>query len=627
MLTDEQAAIVDKIQRTHVSVSAVAGSGKSTLLYSVCAAYPHRKILLITYSSRLKDEARVKVKEKGLENLTVHSFHSAAISFYNAVGHTDRTLGSIIDNETPLKQPIDYDTFLLDETQDMNDLLYRFTLKLLTDNTPPNPEEFRLAVVGDPQQSIFQYAGASPQYLTEAHVHFGALKGLPKYSATPWEYMSLSITFRVPQKVIHFLEQVCGYPENKMVSHQPDADSPPVRYVLANLYGERAHLAELELLLDVFEPGEIFILCPSVTALSVVRFESMIHQELSHRNIPIFVVTSDTPADPRVTDGKLVICSVHSSKGMERRAVMIFNFHGTKHHPNPETITPEWYVAPTRSLEALVILHHHTASFLNFVDEARLREQSDAWELVEYSPHKESNRTSPRPENSRAVSKFLKHLNHSTMNECMRLITVETLREPDPQPITLEQFAPGIYGPESVSAVNGVAIPSYIEYMLTGNSHVFQTVFPGQEVTPEQFGAQLTLCAAVKKVSADSEFEFLARQLREFKWISRRTFEACFTNLKALDLSDDVQFELSVKNRQMHGYMDLVDHGHHKVYELKCTSQLSDEHALQVALYAYLHDKPEYSYYLFNVLSRELVRVTASRKDLEALAGLLVARH
>mgnify|MGYP005697216873 CR=1 FL=1 len=217
MLTDEQAAIVNQVERTHVSVSAVAGSGKSTLLYGICAAYPSRKILLLTYSSRLKDEARVKVNEKGLENLTVHSFHSSNIAHYGSAGYNDRALVSTLDNEIPLKCQIDYDTFLLDETQDMNDILYRFTLKLLTDNTPNNPDEFRLVVVGDPQQSIFAYSGANSKYLTEAHVHFGEM--LPKYSATSWEYMSLSITFRVPQKVIHFLEQVCGYPENKMVSH------------------------------------------------------------------------------------------------------------------------------------------------------------------------------------------------------------------------------------------------------------------------------------------------------------------------------------------------------------------------------------------------------------------------
>ena len=627
MLTDEQASIVNSIQHTHVSVSATAGSGKSTLLYGICEMYPRRKILLITYSSRLKDEARVKAKEKNIHNLTVHSFHSLAQSVYGVAGYTDRALVSVIDNDIPLKHPpIDYDTVLLDETQDMSEILYRFTLKLLTNLTPNDPDEFRLAVVGDPMQSIFAYSGADSKYLTEAHVHFGEM--LPKYSATPWEYKTLSISFRVPQKVISFLENVCGYPEGKMVSHQPYADTPPVRYVLANLYGERAHLAELELLLDIYEPGQIYILCPSVTALSVVRYESLIHQELPHRNIPIYVVTSDTPADPRVTAGKLVIMSGHASKGLERAAILLFNFHSTKNNQNPEMITCESYVSQTRCLQSLVIIHHCTAPFLNFVDEERLRQTSGSWDLIEYSAHKESTRTSPRPDNSRAVSKYIKHLPYQIVSDCLSWITVKTLREPDPQPISLEQFANGIFGPEPASAVNGVAIPAFCEWKLTGDSQLFKQIFQNDQVTQDNFTTQLVLCAATKKVSMDSEFQFLTRQLREFKWVHRKTFDACFENLKTLDLSEkNVEFELSVKNKHMHGFMDLVDHRNRKVYELKCTSSLQDEHALQTALYAYLHNKPDHSYYLFNVLSQELLQVKVTPEGLNKLVGILLAHH
>ena len=58
------------------------------------------------------------------------------------------------------------------------------------------------------------------------------------------------------------------------------------------------------------------------------------------------------------------------------------------------------------------------------------------------------------------------------------------------------------------------------------------------------------------------------------------------------------------------------------IYEIKVCNELKTEHFIQTALYCYLHEK--YNYYLFNVLSSELIEIKLNNSSLEKLLDILI---
>ena len=96
--SDEQQAVVRAVaDGNNVIVDSVAGSGKTTTVMHLAHALPNKRMLLLTYNSRLKvrhwpawtplhectstivvlqEETRARVTALKLPNLEVHSFHA-----------------------------------------------------------------------------------------------------------------------------------------------------------------------------------------------------------------------------------------------------------------------------------------------------------------------------------------------------------------------------------------------------------------------------------------------------------------------------------------------------------------------------------------------------------------------
>lgn len=75
-LTAEQTEIVEC--QGHCRVNACAGSGKTSTLVAYAAKRPKANILYIAYNKSVKDEAIIKFKAYGVNNITVETAHSLA---------------------------------------------------------------------------------------------------------------------------------------------------------------------------------------------------------------------------------------------------------------------------------------------------------------------------------------------------------------------------------------------------------------------------------------------------------------------------------------------------------------------------------------------------------------------
>ena len=130
--SDEQQIIIDHIKDgKNVVVDACAGSGKSTTILNVSYQLNNKKILQLTYNSALRHEIRSKAKELSLENMTVHTYHSLAVGFYDSSAYTDTGMRNVLGQNTELSKYIDVDILVIDESQDMTLLYYRLIVKFI----------------------------------------------------------------------------------------------------------------------------------------------------------------------------------------------------------------------------------------------------------------------------------------------------------------------------------------------------------------------------------------------------------------------------------------------------------------------------------------------------------------
>lgn len=162
----EQQNIIDKMKESkNVVVDACAGSGKSTTILSTAKQMPEKQILQLTYNATLRSEIKEKIQELKLENIIVHTFHSLAVRFYLPTAYNDAALRRIIHNNLPPKEKIPkFDIIVIDEAQDMTFLYYQFVIKFTKDMG----SQFQLLVLGDYMQGLYEFKGSDTRFLTQA---------------------------------------------------------------------------------------------------------------------------------------------------------------------------------------------------------------------------------------------------------------------------------------------------------------------------------------------------------------------------------------------------------------------------------------------------------------------------
>ena len=176
-MSQEQRAVLDYIRGDlNVIVDACAGSGKSTTILSIAKELTGKKIRQFTYNSMLRHEIKEKVRELGISNLEVHTYHSFGVKHYSDGAHTDTGIRKITRDNMEPRNPIPLvDIVVIDESQDMTLLYFELIVKMANDmcslDNPlvkDEPHKFQLLVLGDYMQGLYEFKGADVRFLTKA---------------------------------------------------------------------------------------------------------------------------------------------------------------------------------------------------------------------------------------------------------------------------------------------------------------------------------------------------------------------------------------------------------------------------------------------------------------------------
>lgn len=173
-LSPTQLKIINDNETKHIVVAAGPGSGKTRVLVHKLASLllmedvKHEQLLMVTFSRAAATEFKkrlIKLIGNAANYIEIKTFHSYCFDLLGKIGSLEKsdeilkkTIEKIKSGEVEASQ-ITKTVLVIDEAQDMN--IDEFTLinTLMEQN-----EEMRVIAVGDDDQNIYEFRGASSKY-------------------------------------------------------------------------------------------------------------------------------------------------------------------------------------------------------------------------------------------------------------------------------------------------------------------------------------------------------------------------------------------------------------------------------------------------------------------------------
>jgi hypothetical protein len=642
--SEEQDTIIQNIKNGYnVITDSVAGSGKTTTILFLAKSELKKRIVVVTYNSRLKAETRQRVIKENLTNIEVHSYHSLGLAYYSKPCMSDIHLRNIVKQDKENFMQIRSDILIIDEAQDMTKTYYDFITKVIRDIKNPN---LQLFVMGDNKQCIYDYLGADARFLTFADQIYPTNK--------EWKKCYLHTSYRITKNMERFVNDiVLGYPRMKSVRKS----TIPVKYIVGDPFNKLPKYLSNEIrmmLLCGIKPGEIFVLAPSVRSTNEWNPVKRLENTLVRMGIPCFVpLSDDEELNDEVIEGKVVFSTFHKSKGLERRIIIVFNFSTSFYYvfkDAPREVCPNVaYVGITRACERLYLCgESEREQPLPFLNHSLLKNSPYLEKVFLDSTGKNENGINSPKENDKMDLKIVTNLTRFLPEESIAII-LELCKVKVLQAAQQKKHIKGIISTshnrvENVSDLNGIAIPTVFEHRKKGfisiqtdlETHFVQSIKGGEKLsdeikewiaiiqkepkTPEDYLKLANIFSAYT-----SGYIYKIAQIKEYTWLDQNDIDSLVSVLESSVKGnpETMMFEESLEylgyefnNRQIHlaGRADLIDD--EILWEIKCVDTIRDEHIIQLALYAWLWQKTfaptkgKRRFCLINLLTSEIQEIT-----------------
>tara|TARA_B110000967_G_C18879865_1_gene560425 strand:- start:264 stop:2393 length:2130 start_codon:yes stop_codon:yes gene_type:complete len=682
-LNTEQRKIIYHIKKgKNVVVDAVAGTGKTTVILSVAKRIPEKKVLQLTYNKSLKHEVREKIEKDKIKNIKVHTYHSLAYNYYSHKGHKDIEIHRVIEEDKKLLKEIEnFDILIIDEAQDMTKLYFKLIVKFINDYG----KKIQIVILGDYMQGLYEFKGSDVRFLTLGCEIWKESKML---QSNKFKFCTMKTSYRITNEMCKFINEVM-IGKDRMIA---DRKGEKVSYIRNNRQNiEKIVYNEIKKLLNVgVKPNEIFILGGSIKGekSNIRRLENM----LVENNIPCHVpMLENENIDKRVINGKIVFSTFHSVKGRERSYVFIvgfdnnyFRFYGRD--MNREICPNTLYVGCTRGSKELYVLEgdnfpgDRPLEFLQLSHLDMKKEEYINFRGMHQTYYKKIDENDFNQRVKITATDLIKFISVNVYEEISSILEKIVIIEHEAEePIEIPSIIQTKNGNfEEVSDLNGIVITSIYYDMLKeiwdeddknillelidekliemkGKNQIFLEQYlkkiPEKIETIEEY-----LYTANVNQAIQESLYFRLKQIEEneYKWLPEEVVQECKDRLKLTISTDSNDKKPLIEENIMHsswedehleidellkeefmeifrftGRIDLITDT--ILWELKCTSEITTEHILQLIIYAWLYEmRPDYSeekkkqYKLFNIKTGELIRIDATKEDLTNIIKILL---
>ena len=185
-LSSKQSQIINDDTSKYIVVAAGPGSGKTKVLVHKLASLmlledvKHEQLLMLTFSRAAATEFKkrlISLIGNAASFIEIKTFHSYCFDLLGKVGDLD-SLGDVVKDATELIANGEVDlgritktVLVIDEAQDMDENEYKLVHALMDRN-----EDMRVIAVGDDDQNIYEFRGASSKYLKDFIMNYDTKK-------------------------------------------------------------------------------------------------------------------------------------------------------------------------------------------------------------------------------------------------------------------------------------------------------------------------------------------------------------------------------------------------------------------------------------------------------------------
>lgn len=176
-LSPTQLKIINENRAKHIVVAAGPGSGKTRVLVHKLASLllmedvKHEQLLMVTFSRAAATEFKkrlIKLIGNAANFIEIKTFHSYCFDLLGKVGSLEKSESILTNTIDKIKNAeveanrITKTVLVIDEAQDMDINEFNLINTLMEQN-----EEMRVIAVGDDDQNIYEFRGASSKYLEQ----------------------------------------------------------------------------------------------------------------------------------------------------------------------------------------------------------------------------------------------------------------------------------------------------------------------------------------------------------------------------------------------------------------------------------------------------------------------------
>lgn len=617
--SDEQQQIINTAMKGHnIVVDAVAGSGKTTTILSIAKALPNKSIIQVTFNSQLKIEVREKVKTENLSNINVHTYHSIATNFYDSSCWNDGKMLQLLEsNMKPKLVTFSPDVIIIDEAQDMTLLYFRMVKKFMSDFC--DMDNIQIIIMGDRYQSVYSFMQADLRFLTLASELWNR----------DFKYMTLCESYRLTEPIAWFVNNAM-VKQNRIVAKRSGVQ---VDYHIAKPF-QHTFLNEIIIRIKTgsLKPEDIFILCASLKSANSPA--KSIENKLVECGIPVHVpLYDDSRIDDDITRGKVVFATFPSSKGRERKVVVVLGFDKGyfdffAKNDNPLICPSSLYVAVTRAKEKLVVVGNSCVEYLPFLnmDSPILHEKLNIYGARKTGLKSRKLGTTETPLKHTTPVDLVRFLKQDVVNILTPLIEKLFGSLDSNERNTGVNIPSKIKGNknqyEDVCDINGIVIPVMWESTTgSGTLHhhlldylkserypkkIIQNAISKLNIPCIDIPDYLKLCN-VYQACCDGYIGRLA-QIKTFDWLTKEIVSECHKHLDCHVSKEDILFEHKLSSNYVTPFGDIEISGRvdaisqKTLWEFKCVDVLTMEHCLQLVIYAWMYKKgAECRYKLLNI--------------------------
>jgi hypothetical protein len=385
----------------------------------------------------------------------------------------------------------------------------------------------------------------------------------------------------------------------------------------------------------------------------------LVEKLLIKEKIPIFIPSAETKIMNNNIKKKLVISTFHQVKGLERKVIIILGFDASYFYffkkNSDYSCTNELYVAVTRSIERISLIHNYEFGYLYFLK--KIEEYCDVikYNEIDQKPLKEDVKIKIV-----LIEDIIRHIPINIIINSVNLFEYEIKRNPE-NLIMMTDRIKASNTVMNVHNINKISIILLTELKITGKIEIIDIMKESKIECDDiaEFSIDKLLKLATQYDLFQKGYLFKNLYINKYDWLYLENIQECMQRIETLSIAKNCKFNfmLDIDDKvctellgvPLRSYIDCVDFDNKIIYKFECREELNKENYIYLAIQKYMIlklqkianqrlgdilkklDTPlakilkvNYKYVLYSFLTNEYIEIKSNLNNLTKMMEIII---